>query len=295
MQDFQTFMCDSQVRVERALERYLPTGATQPAKLHEAMRYSTMDGGKRVRPMLVYATGLAVSAPNHLLDAPACAIEMIHVYSLVHDDLPAMDNDDLRRGRPTCHKVYDDATAILAGDALQPLAFDVIANEEQLSHSSRLRIIRALTMASGSLGMAGGQAIDLEAETRTLTLEQLEEMHARKTGALIRAAIQMSALCNPDVSEAELAGLETYAKCIGLAFQIQDDILDEIGDTEKLGKPQGSDRENGKSTFVSLYGLEASKRRKKELLEQAISALDALRHDTSRLIELGRYIVQRDY
>lgn len=294
MPDFQAFMCDSQARIERALDAYLPTGATQPAGLHEAMRYSTMDGGKRVRPMLVYAAGLAVNAPGHLLDAPACAIEMVHVYSLIHDDLPAMDNDALRRGRPTCHKAYDDATAILAGDALQPLAVDIIANEERLSHSSRLRIIRALTSASGSLGMAGGQAIDLEAETRTLTLEQLEEMHARKTGALIRAAIQMGALCGADVSEAELAGLEIYARCIGLAFQIQDDILDEIGDTEKLGKPQGSDRENGKSTFVSLCGLDASKQRKKELLEQAVSALDTLRHDTSRLAELGQYIVQRD-
>ncbi len=287
-------MRDSQARIERALDDYLPTSATQPTRLHEAMRYSIMDGGKRVRPMLVYATGLAVDAPNHLLDAPACAIEMIHVYSLIHDDLPAMDNDDLRRGRPTCHKAYDDAMAILAGDALQPLALDIIANEEQLSYSSRLKIIQALTAASGSLGMAGGQAIDLEAETRTLTLQQLEEMHARKTGALIRAAIQMGALCGEDVSAAELAGLEIYAKCIGLAFQIQDDILDEIGDTTKLGKPQGSDRENGKSTFVSLCGMEASKRRKKELLEQAISALDTLRYDTSQLVELGRYIVRRD-
>ncbi len=287
-------MRDSQMRIEHALDGYLPNGAARPERLHEAMRYSVMDGGKRVRPMLVYAAGRAVNAPNHLLDAPACAIEMVHVYSLIHDDLPAMDNDDLRRGRPTCHKAYDDATAILAGDALQPLAFDVIANESRLGHATRLKIIQTLAMASGSLGMAGGQAIDLEAETRTLTLQQLEEMHARKTGALIHAAIQTGALCNPDVSEEELAGLEIYGKCIGLAFQIQDDILDEIGDTEKLGKPQGSDRQNGKSTFVSLCGLETSKKRKKQLLEKAVSALDTLQHDTSPLIELGRYIVQRD-
>ncbi len=295
MADFKIFMRDSQSRVEQALAGYLPAADTIPNQLHEAMRYSTLDGGKRVRPMLVYAAGQAVSADDNMLNASACAIEMIHVYSLIHDDLPAMDDDDLRRGRPTCHKAFDDATAILAGDSLQPLAFEIISRETNLAAESRIRIIQTLAHASGSIGMAGGQAIDLESEGKQLSLDQLEEMHSKKTGALIRAAIQMGALCDPNISDDDLEALDTFGRSIGLAFQIQDDILDETADTEKLGKPQGSDREKDKSTFISLCGLDESRQRANDLLKQAIDALKPLQGDTNQLVNLANYIVQRDY
>jgi len=272
--DFDDFMQRCQSQIEAALEQRLPAVDKDPKKLHEAMRYSALQGGKRVRPMLVYAAGQAVGATIGTLDSPACAIELIHVYSLIHDDLPAMDDDDLRRGRPTCHKAFDDATAILAGDALQPLAFQILGNDEQIPDSSRIKMIQVLTQASGSMGMAGGQAIDLESEGQQLTLPALENMHARKTGALILASLQLGALCNPQTSDLQLNALETYGKHIGLAFQIKDDILDETGDTETLGKPQGSDRQRNKSTFISLCGLEASQQQADDLLQQALDALE---------------------
>lgn len=293
--DFSAFMRACQARVERALRRYMPTTDTAPAKLHAAMRYGALDGGKRVRPMLVYAAGQAVGAAQATLDAPACAVEMIHVYSLIHDDLPAMDDDDLRRGRPTCHKQYDEATAILAGDALQPLAYQIITQEGRLSAQSRLRMIETLSAAAGCLGLVGGQVMDLQAQGEALDVSALEAMHAKKTGALICAAARLGALGAEAVDEAALAGLDEYGRCIGLAFQIQDDILDEVGDTRTLGKPQGSDRRQDKSTFVSLCGVEASRRRAEELMRQASAALEAVRGDTSRLAELGRYITRRDY
>jgi farnesyl diphosphate synthase len=208
-----------------------------------------------------------------------------------------MDDDDLRRGRPTCHKAFDDATAILAGDALQALAFKTLAQDRNIrvNDTARLKMIATLTSASGSLGMAGGQAIDLAAEGKSQSLAELENMHALKTGALIRASIRLGALSYPKISEDELETLDRYGRCIGLAFQIQDDILDETGNTEKLGKPQGSDRERNKSTFPALYGLEESKKRAQELLEEAIDSLHAFGDNATSLRQLARYIVQRDY
>jgi farnesyl diphosphate synthase len=295
MHSFQDFMQRCQTQVEAALELRLPDGGQQPEKLHRAMRYSALQGGKRVRPMLVYAAGQAVGTPMDLLDSPACAIEFIHVYSLIHDDLPAMDDDDLRRGRPTCHKAFDDATAILAGDALQPLAFQVISDDERLPLASRMKMIHILTQASGSMGMAGGQAIDLEAEGNKLSLSALENMHARKTGALILASLQLGALSSENTSQRQTEALETFGKHIGLAFQIKDDILDETGDTQTLGKPQGSDRERNKSTFVSLCGLEASQQRAEDLLHQAVDALEVFDDKAGPLRELASYIVNRHY
>ncbi|MCW8962747.1 MAG: (2E,6E)-farnesyl diphosphate synthase [Gammaproteobacteria bacterium] len=295
MSNFDDFMQRCQSQIEAALEQRLPAADKDPKKLHEAMRYSALQGGKRVRPMLVYAAGQAVGATIGTLDSPACAIELIHVYSLIHDDLPAMDDDDLRRGRPTCHKAFDDATAILAGDALQPLAFQILSNDEQIPDSTRIRMIQVLTQASGSMGMAGGQAIDLESEGQQLTLPALERMHARKTGALILASLQLGALSNPQTSDPQLNALETYGKHIGLAFQIKDDILDETGDTETLGKPQGSDRQRNKSTFISLCGLEASQQRADDLLQQALDALEIFDEKAGPLRQLAQYIVQRDY
>jgi len=293
--DFQDFMQRCQLQVEVALEKRLPSASVEPGKLHEAMRYSALQGGKRVRPMLVYAAGQAAGTDISLLDSPACAIELIHVYSLIHDDLPAMDDDDLRRGRPTCHMAFNEATAILAGDALQPLAFQILSQDDHLDVNSRNGMILTLAHASGSIGMAGGQAIDLESEGKSLTLADLENMHAMKTGALIVASLQLGALSNPEISSAQLKALEAYGKAIGLAFQIQDDILDEIGDTDKLGKPQGSDREKNKSTFISLCGLEASKQRATDLLHQALDALEIFDEKADSLRQLAHYIVQRDY
>jgi farnesyl diphosphate synthase len=295
METFQDFMNRCQQRIETVLDRQLPTDQDNPQRLHQAMRYSALQGGKRVRPMLVYASGHAVGSADGLLDSPACAVELIHVYSLSHDDLPAMDNDDLRRGRPTCHKAFDEATAILAGDALQPLAFQILSEDLQLAADTRLQMLQTLTWASGSQGMAGGQAIDLESESKQLSLAELENMHARKTGALILASIKMGAQSNPDLDSAQLAALESYGRYIGLAFQIQDDILDEIGETEKLGKPQGSDRSRNKSTFISLCGLEESRQRARELLQQSLDALSLFDEQADHLRNLARYIIQREY
>jgi len=295
MSDFYNFMQHCQLQIEAALEQRLPVATKEPGKLHEAMRYSALQGGKRVRPMLVYAAGQAVDAAMDRLDSPACAIELIHVYSLIHDDLPAMDDDDLRRGRPTCHKAFDDATAILAGDALQPLAFQILSNDEHIPISSRIKMIQVLTQASGSMGMAGGQAIDLQSEGQQLTLSALENMHARKTGALILASLQLGALSNPQTSDLQRNALEIYGKHIGLAFQIKDDILDETADTATLGKPQGSDRERNKSTFISLCGLETSQQRADDLLQQALGALEIFDEKAEPLRQLAQYIVQRDY
>ena len=288
-------MLHCQQRVETTLDDILPAAENMPQSLHQAMRYSSMEGGKRVRPMLVYATGQAVGTGREVLDRTASAIELIHVYSLIHDDLPAMDNDDLRRGRPTCHKAFDEATAILAGDALQPLAFQMISEDEQLPLIARMQILQTLARASGSQGMAGGQAIDLESEGKSLSLAELENMHAKKTGALILASIMMGAMSNPEIRTQQLQALEQYGSKIGLAFQIQDDILDEVGETEKLGKPQGSDRSRNKSTFVSLCGLRASQERAETLLKQALDALNGFDGRADMLRDLARYIIQRDY
>jgi farnesyl diphosphate synthase len=285
-----------QARSEAALERWLPPANQPPTTLHEAMRYSVLGGGKRVRPLLVYLAGEAVGAPIEALDAPAVAVELIHAYSLVHDDLPAMDNDDLRRGRPTNHKVFGEAMAILAGDALQAHALHVIgmATEGGLSAAQRLEMINTLAGASGSLGMAGGQALDLGAVGRQLTLDQLENMHLHKTGALIRASVRMGALAGRDVNEVTLARLDDYARCIGLAFQVQDDILDVEGETETIGKPKGSDIARNKPTYPNLLGLDGAKAVADRLHKEAIAAIDLLGGHGANLRAMADYIVRRD-
>ncbi len=285
-----------QARVEQALNARLPPVAQMPQhRLHEAMRYATLGGGKRVRASLVYTAGAAVGAPDGALDVPACAIELIHAYSLVHDDLPCMDNDDLRRGKPTCHKAFDEATALLAGDALQSLAFEILANDLALTVGTglRLRMIALLAQAVGSHGMAGGQAIDLASGGRELKLPQLEDMHLRKTGALIHAAILLGAHCREGVEPAKLKALEDYSHAIGLAFQITDDILDVEGTTETLGKNTGVDRARGKPTYPLLLGLPAAKARAKSLHKQALESLAALGDNGNVLAELAGFIIER--
>jgi len=283
-------------RVDQHLNHWLPDPNGPEARLQEAMRYSVIGGGgKRVRPVLVYAAGKALGLNPEELDACACAVEIIHAYSLIHDDLPAMDDDDLRRGRPTCHKAYDDATAILAGDALQALAFEVLATDKamQVSAESRIRMIQLLARASGSIGMAGGQAIDLGAVGKDLKLEELENMHLLKTGALIRASVLLGAMCSPDIEEKKLDALDTYARCVGLAFQIHDDVLDVTADTETLGKPQGSDEEQNKPTYPALLGLEGAKQRALDLHSQALEALEIFDDSADVLRKLSAYIVER--
>ena len=283
-------------RADHALEKCLPSEATIPERLHQAMRYTVLNGGKRIRPILTYAAGHAVGVPLANLDAPACAVELIHAYSLVHDDLPAMDDDDLRRGKPTCHKAFDEATAILAGDALQALAFQVLAHgQTAIPAEQRLQMLDSLAIASGSRGMAGGQAIDLAAVGKTLNVAELENMHVHKTGALIRVSVKLGALCQPDMDGATLKKLDHFAKCIGLAFQIQDDILDVEGDTETLGKLQGADQALNKPTYPALLGLESAREMARELHEDALHSLDDLGEKADPLRWLADYIIQRSH
>ncbi|MCK5121843.1 MAG: (2E,6E)-farnesyl diphosphate synthase [Methylococcales bacterium] len=291
------YLVSAQSRVERALDARLPSKNVLPKKLHDAMRYSTLDGGKRMRPMLAYATGKALGLSEDILDGPACAVELIHVYSLIHDDLPAMDDDDLRRGKPTSHIAYDEATAILTGDALQALAFEILANDPSIKAdaSSRLKMITTLTKASGSQGMVGGQAIDLESVGTELTLPELENMHIHKTGALIRASVNMAALAKPDLDPTVAKKLDHYAKCIGLSFQVKDDILDEESDTATLGKTQGKDQENNKPTYPALLGLAGAKEKAQELHEQAVESLSDFGAEADLLRDLSLYIIQRDH
>jgi geranylgeranyl pyrophosphate synthase len=297
MSDFNSRLKHYQQRIDQALDACLPKGQAQKYKLTEAMRYSVIGGGgKRIRPAMVYAAGEAMDVGQDILDTPACAVEIIHTYSLIHDDLPAMDDDDLRRGQPTCHKAFDEATAILAGDALQAHAFEILAARNlHVNDRRRLEMITLLATASGSDGMAGGQAIDLAAVGNKLTLEQLEAMHRLKTGALIRASILLGAMCSPAVTEDELAMLGRYADCIGLSFQIQDDILDVIGDTETLGKPKGSDEKMQKPTYPSILGLDASRKLALEQHQQALSHLETLGERADTLRQLSAYIVEREY
>ena len=277
-------------RVDAMLERVLPPAEHPPQRLHEAMRYAVLNGGKRIRPILVIATADALRASGRDLEHPACAVELIHAYSLVHDDLPSMDDDDLRRGAPTCHRAFGEATALLAGDALQTLAFEVLATS---SAPARGDFVRVLAQAIGSRGMAGGQAVDLESVGRTLTLEQLEGMHLRKTGALIRASVRLGAL-GAGVQEEDLLGsLDEYARCIGLAFQIRDDVLDVESDTATLGKAQGADIALEKPTYPAILGLDASKAHARALHERATRHLEPLGHDADFLRELSRFIVSR--
>ena len=281
---------DYRNRVHAMLERALPPASEPPTRLHEAMRYAVLNGGKRVRAILVLATGEALGADADPLEPPACAVELIHAYSLVHDDLPPMDNHALRRGVPTCHCAFDEATALLVGDALQALAFEVLARSPARDAGEQVRI---LAQASGSQGMAGGQAVDLESVGKTLTLEQLEYMHLHKTGALIRASVRLGALSagarDPDV----LARLDEYARCIGLAFQIRDDVLDIEGETATLGKTQGTDAALDKPTYPAILGLEASKAHARALHERATQALAPFGRDAGFLCALSGFIVNR--
>lgn len=295
--EFNSRLKHYQQRVDNALDACLPDTPTQQHNLIKAMRYSVIGGGgKRIRPAMVYAAGEAMGVDQHILDTPACAVEMIHAYSLIHDDLPAMDDDHLRRGQPTCHKAFDEATAILAGDALQAYAFEILAaNDLQIDDRRRLEMITLLATASGSDGMAGGQAIDLAAVGHSLTLQELEAMHRLKTGALIKASILLGAMCSPAVAADELTQLGRYADCIGLSFQIQDDILDVVGDTETLGKPSGSDEKMQKPTYPSILGLEASQKLALEQHEQALSHLVALDAGANTLRQLSAYIVEREF
>jgi len=288
----------NQTRIEQVLSSFLPDSKNlnqlTSARLAEAMTYSTLNGGKRLRALLVYATGHALNVNLSQLDAPASAVELIHAYSLVHDDMPEMDDDDLRRGKPTCHKAYDDATALLVGDALQTLAFEVLCNND-IAPQQQIEMIKTLANKSGIFGMAGGQAIDLESVGKTLVLEQLQGMHELKTGALIRASVRLGALAAQDVSESDLTALDKYAYAIGLAFQVQDDVLDVTADTDTLGKPQGSDIELNKPTYPALLGLEAAQKKANDLISDALAELNKLPHDTQILAELARFVVNRKH
>jgi geranylgeranyl pyrophosphate synthase len=291
------YLSQCQNRVERALEARLPGENILPQKLHQAMRYCVLDGGKRMRPLLTYCTGKTLGIAPEALDGPACAVEFIHVYSLIHDDLPAMDDDDLRRGKPTCHVAFDEATAILTGDALQALAFEVLAHDQTIKASpeNRIKMITTLARASGSMGMVGGQAIDLASVGTQLNLPELENMHIHKTGALIRASVNLATLAKPDVDETVAAKLDQYAKCIGLSFQVKDDILDEESDTATLGKTQGKDKNNDKPTYPALLGLAGAKQKARELHEKALDSLSIFGSEADLLRDLSLYIIERDH
>ncbi len=286
-----------QQRVGQQMSALLSGLSPTDPRLLNAMQYSLLLGGKRLRPFLVYSVGRALGAQMADLDGPAAAIECLHTYSLIHDDLPAMDDDDLRRGQPTCHKAFDEATAILAGDALQTLAFDILAHHpyQQVNSDRQLQMIRELARQSGYLGMCGGQAIDLAHTNKTMTLAALEQMHQLKTGALIRCAVQFGWLCSPDQQPQHLQALLHYASAIGLAFQVQDDILDIEGDTATLGKPQGSDLEANKVTYPALLGLEPARKKAEELVAQAQQALHTLPYDTTELAALASYVIARKF
>jgi farnesyl diphosphate synthase len=280
-------------RVEVALEHYLPGPQTEPARLHEAMRYAALGGGKRVRPLLVHAAGELTGARPEALEAASAAIEMIHVYSLVHDDMPCMDDDELRRGKPTVHIKYDEATALLVGDALQTQAFVALTDEAALDGRAQAALVRELAFASGSLGMAGGQAIDLASVGLALTRPQLETMHRLKTGALLRAAVRMGALAGTDPGADALRALDTYAAAVGLAFQVVDDILDVTTDSATLGKTAGKDAKDGKPTYVSIIGLDASRALAAQLRREAHDALASFGERGQRLAELADLVVNR--
>ena len=292
--DLRVWMQTHQDRIEGVLEAALPGTAIAPSRLHEAMRYAALGGGKRMRPLLAYAAGEAAGADLRRVDRVAAAVELIHAYSLVHDDMPCMDDDVLRRGKPTVHVQYDEPMALLVGDSLQSLAFEVladgpIADDPQVAQD----MVVALARAAGSRGMAGGQAVDLESLGKVLSLPELEFMHGHKTGALIRAAVSLGALCGR-LDHMALAGLSHYAKFVGLAFQVVDDILDATASTETLGKTAGKDARSHKPTFVSVLGIVDARSFADELLEDAITALEPLGEKGARLEELARFIVARD-
>ncbi|MDN3696574.1 MULTISPECIES: (2E,6E)-farnesyl diphosphate synthase [Vibrio] len=284
-----------QERNNSQLNYWLDRLPHQEQPLVQAMRYGLLLGGKRARPFLVYITGEMLGCSSATLDTPASAIECIHAYSLIHDDLPAMDDDELRRGQTTCHIKFDEATAILTGDALQTLAFTILAEGElsAAGEANRIKMVQVLAQASGASGMCIGQALDLAAENRSVSLEELKDIHKNKTGALMKCAIRLGALAAGQKGVEILPQLDKYADAIGLAFQVQDDILDIIGDTETLGKPQGSDQELNKSTYPSLLGLDGAMKKAQTLLTEALQALDAIPYNTQLLEEFARYVIER--
>jgi geranylgeranyl diphosphate synthase type II len=283
--------------MEQALAARLPAVDSEPTRLHAAMRYSVLNGGKRVRPILLFCSARAVGLNEAQVEAAACAIELVHAYSLVHDDLPAMDDDDLRRGRPTCHKAYDAATALLVGDALQSLAFQLLADDPALpaAPAIRLQLIELLADASGTRGMAGGQALDLAVQGRRPPVAEIEAMYARKTGALIRASVLMAAVCAPQLAPHLRTALAAFAGPIGLAFQIQDDLLDVLGDTATLGKPTGADHARGKPTYPALLGLAASQQRVRLLHTEAVEALRPFGPAAGLLHAVADWLLARSY
>ena len=295
MSDLSPELLALSARADAVLARTLPPEDQPPVELHRAMRYAVLGGGKRLRPLLVYAAGQAFDVPLERLDAAAAAVEIIHAYSLVHDDLPAMDDDNLRRGRPTCHVVFGEAMAILAGDALQALAFEVLAHDVALDVPARVRVemLRALAVACGSHGMAGGQAFDLAAVGKTLTKDELERMHVHKTGALIRASVRLGALAAGCEDAATFDALERYGHCVGLAFQIRDDLLDIEAGTEQLGKTAGKDVAAAKPTYPSILGVGESRRELAALTEEALASVAALGERAASLRRLARFVADR--
>ena len=288
---------DVQVRINNYLTKKLDSLVLNDEKLLAAMRYGLLIGGKRMRPYLAYITGTALSAEQSDIDGVAAALECIHAYSLLHDDLPAMDNDDLRRGQPTCHKAFDEATAILAGDSLQTLAFDIIANHNFSDpvNAKRINLLRYLVNAAGYQGMCGGQALDLEATNKVISLAELEKLHSLKTGALLEAAVMMSAECSSKATENDKVQLAHYAKLIGLAYQVRDDIIDITSTEEELGKPAGSDLAANKSTYPALLGLQGAQEKAENLYQQALQALSTLPYNTQSLSDFATFIVSRKH
>ncbi len=284
-----------QQHVDQALEQLFKRHSHTADELAQAMHYSTFNGGKRIRPLLVYLTGQALNIDVHHQDAPACAVELIHCYSLVHDDMPTMDNDDLRRGKPTCHKKFSEATALLTGDALQTLAFEALTQSTVLTDKQIVAMVKILAQCSGIAGMAGGQAIDLSSTGETLSLAQLKIMHEHKTGALIRASVQLGALCSEVLTTDELTSLDHYAQNIGLSFQIKDDILDIESDTLTLGKQQGADIHLNKATYPALLGLEGAKKMAQECHKNALQNLEKFDHKADPLRELSEFIITRSH
>ncbi|NEX20618.1 (2E,6E)-farnesyl diphosphate synthase [Thiorhodococcus mannitoliphagus] len=293
--NFDAFRTRCLARIESTLDEILPPTSVQPSRLHEAMRYTVLASGKRIRPLLAYAAGEAMGVDSAVLDRPACAVELIHAYSLIHDDLPAMDDDDLRRGRPTCHRAFDEATAILAGDALQTLAFQVLAEAPGLCAESRIRMVETLSRTSGSRGMVGGQAMDLEAEGTPLDVAMLENIHIHKTGALIRASVQMGIRARGDVVPDHAERLDHFAKCLGLAFQIKDDILDVEGDTSEIGKTAGRDLELDKATYPAIVGLAEAKEMAKRLTKDAHTSLEVFGESADALRWVAKALLERKH
>lgn len=287
------FLQAGQKRIDRVLTKTLDELHDSDATLLQAMRYSLLSGGKRIRPVLAYASAKTIADLSDATDSVACAVEAIHAYSLIHDDLPAMDDDDLRRGKATCHIAFNEATAILAGDALQALAFEALSTAPKLEDRTRIALIRELASASGAQGMVGGQAIDLASVNQQPQLAELQHMHNLKTGALIRASVRMGAIATDSVSDEQLSSLTTYADAIGLAFQVQDDILDVTADTETLGKQQGADIALNKPTYVSLLGLNGAREKAQQLHQSALNSLSDFDDRADVLRQLSAYIVER--